>query len=124
MKLPKKELVIALDYDDTFTADKDLWTMFVDRARKNGHEVRFVTFRKEGYDEGRAAWKHPLDNSDILADAEELGIRIVFCGHKQKRSMFAADIWIDDSPELIPSYEELNDAAQWAANREDFGARA
>lgn len=87
---------IALDYDETFTADPGLWIKFINDARERSHEVTFVTFRKEEW-----------DNHDILADAEMLGIKIVFCGMKQKATKFNADIWIDDSPHYIPTADRL-----------------
>lgn len=86
----------ALDYDETFTADKPLWTKFVRDALASGHTVTFVTIRGEYY-----------DNLDILADAEMLSIPCVFTGGRQKSSCFDADIWIDDAPEMIPSASKL-----------------
>lgn len=85
---------IALDYDDTFTADPDLWMEFVASAKARGHEVTFVTFRYAG----------PY-NGDIEIDAQRMEIPIVFCGQKQKASCYQADIWIDDRPEWIPVAE-------------------
>lgn len=89
---------IALDYDQTFTNDEGLWISFVKNAKDRGHSVTFVTFRKENG-----------NNQDILADAELLGIDIVFCNFKQKASQFIADIWIDDSPQYIPKAEVYKD---------------
>lgn len=88
----------ALDYDQTFTTDEGLWIAFVENAKRRGHSVTFVTFRKE---DG--------NNQDILADAELLGIDIVFCNFKQKASQFIADIWIDDSPQYIPEAKVYQD---------------
>lgn len=88
---------IALDYDETFTADTELWAQFVRSAKLRGHEVAFVTFRQRG------PW-----NTDIMADAGKLEIPIVFCGGRQKSHCYDADIWIDDMPELIPSFGQLS----------------
>lgn len=85
---------IALDYDETFTADPGLWRPFVRNALERGHAVAFVTFRYEGHG----------GNEDILADANLLGIPVVFCNGRQKSHCYQADIWIDDMPVLIPSY--------------------
>lgn len=87
-------MIIALDYDDTFTADKELWTAFVRNAQAHGHAISFVTFRFEGRQAG---------NDDILGDARALGIDVVFTGGRQKAHCFNADIWIDDKPVMIPS---------------------
>jgi hypothetical protein len=109
-------MIIALDYDDTFTADKELWTWFVDRARKSGHEVSFVTFRhKDNPARG--------NNDDILEDSRELGIPIIFTGGQQKKHHFRPDIWIDDMPILIPTYHELTDRAQGCKNSGDIETR-
>jgi hypothetical protein len=96
-------VIIALDYDDTFTADKELWTWFVERAKLNGHEVSFVTFRGEDAIQPTPEW-----NDDIKEDAAELGIEIVFCNRQQKRHHFQADVWIDDMPEVIPTFKQIS----------------
>lgn len=96
---------IALDYDDTFTADKDLWHRFVVNAKHRGHEVRFVTAR----------WKTTpaYTNEDIIFDAHALDIPIIFCEGVQKEDacydhgFHPVDIWIDDFPVLIPTIPKL-----------------
>lgn len=93
---------IALDYDETFTRDKSMWSMFASMAVAMGHEVAFVTFRHEGRGGG---------NEDIIADAAQLGLPVVFCNAKQKAHCYQADIWIDDMPHLIPSYDVLRQMA-------------
>lgn len=97
-------LKIALDYDDTFTADKAMWANIVMFMKANGCDVRFVTFRHE----------HPstFSNEDILQDSDKLSIPIIFCEGVPKKTvtsqrMFHPDIWIDDCPELIPTEDEL-----------------
>lgn len=87
----------ALDFDDCFTKDKILWSLFINQLKLRGHSVTFVTFRSDlGI------------NDDILIDAKNLGIDIVFTNGKQKAGCFDADIWIDDSPVTIPKAEDLN----------------
>lgn len=88
---------IALDYDDTFTADPELCKQFVRSAKLRGHEVAFVTYRHAG-----------PQNTDIMADAGKLEIPIIFCGHRQKSQCYEADIWIDDTTLMIPSYEAMH----------------
>jgi hypothetical protein len=83
---------IGLDYDETYTADRELWKLFVYAAIQKGHEVKFVTYRDSRY-----------ENSDIMNDAYELGIHVIFTGGKQKSNFYDADVWIDDSPETIPT---------------------
>lgn len=88
---------IALDYDGTFTADKALWTPFVQHAKANGHEIKFVTYR----DTNPLLMKAFQSNDDIEADAKKLGIDIIYTCNQPKRKLYQADIWIDDNPELI-----------------------
>jgi hypothetical protein len=87
---------IALDFDETYTADPMLWASFVTKCKVRGHTVTFVTYRP---DNG--------DNSDIEYEAECLHIDIVYTGGRQKQHVFEADIWIDDSPATIVRCEDL-----------------
>lgn len=93
---------IALDYDETFTADPELWKPFVAHCKARLHEVAFVTARGDGL-----GWM----NEDIKLDAESLKIDIVFCTGKQKAHCWDADIWIDDAPAMIPTYSQLVNCA-------------
>ena len=94
---------IALDYDDMYTRDPILWTAFVNNAKERGHSVTFVTFRKNSIPSG---WE-TNPNADIEEDAKLLNIDIVYCNYKQKASQFVADVWIDDSPQYIPTGQTL-----------------
>jgi len=88
---------VALDYDDTYTLDRASWRKAVAALQTNpSTSVTFVTARPR-----RGA------NEDIIADANAMGIDIVFCGGKQKSSCFNADVWIDDMPLAIPSEDAL-----------------
>ena len=87
-------MIIALDYDDTFTADRTMWSSFVGLAISAGHSVTFVTYRALDRAEG---------NEDIRSDARALGIPVVYSDGQQKQDVFSADVWIDDSPEFIPT---------------------
>lgn len=100
---------IGLDYDDTFTADKELWGWFVGKCLRKGYDVRFVTFR---FEETRS-----YTNEDIKLDSEKLGIPIIFCNGIQKAEVtsaarFPVDIWIDDFPVGIPLKHHLEGMAQ------------
>ncbi|MFW3388087.1 UNVERIFIED_CONTAM: hypothetical protein RF648_19040 [Kocuria sp. CPCC 205274] len=98
------KLNIALDYDDTYTANKAMWHGIVRLMEYYGNDVRFVTARFEtpnGY-----------SNDEIVSDAERLGIPIIYCNGVQKATRcddvgFNVDIWIDDFPVLIPRENEL-----------------
>lgn len=87
---------LGLDYDETFTADRELWTTFIINAQKRGHEVYLVTYRDDRYD-----W---TDDMNIL---QGMGVPIIctrgvakewYCIHFGPGKI---DIWIDDKPERI-----------------------
>jgi hypothetical protein len=90
-----KQLKISLDYDETYTADRKFWRSFVELAKAHQHHVSFVTFRMND-----ACY----NNADIEHDAKQCGINVVYSSGKPKRSVFDADIWIDDSPATIEEY--------------------
>ncbi len=111
---------IALDYDNTFTADSELWTFFIEKARERGHTISLVTFRCEP-DEGH---HDPYRNADIKKHAAEIDIDIVFTHGFQKEHHFDADVWIDDSPECIPHPKKLWDSYREARSKEDSEIKA
>jgi hypothetical protein len=76
-------MLIAIDYDKTYTADKNLWDKFIVLAQDSGHDVRIVTMRRP---------------DETIEDAP---IKIVYTSRKAKASVIKADIWIDDSPSWI-----------------------
>lgn len=102
---------IALDYDGTFTEDKEMWTAFVSLCKGRGHDVRFVTFRVHYYE----PWAR--GNEDILADAANLDIPVIFTNGEQKQKFFDADVWIDDHPELISEASSVNQQDLYEARR-------
>lgn len=83
--------VIALDYDDTYTADPDLWRGFVEAAQSRGHLVVMVTARFGTHDQ-------------VTGPAD---VEVIYTGGKTKRASVQEqgvpmpDIWIDDMPEII-----------------------
>lgn len=88
-------LLIALDYDGTYTADTDAWNAFVWLMTARGHEVHIVTMRAES---------EPVRVSPLVK-------AIHYTDRKAKRPYMYAkglhvSIWIDDEPGWI-----LQDAA-------------
>src|SRR5271154_1151566 len=75
---------IALDYDNTYTRDPELWNMFCAAAIQRKHTVTIVTSR------------HPDTPVELLSM-----LPVVYCGFKAKREQFSADVWIDDDPLYI-----------------------
>lgn len=80
-------MLIALDFDETYTRDKSMWRTFIQMARLRGHEVVCVTMRE------------PRHGADIPCE-------VVFTSGAKKRKHMESlgrhpDIWIDDWPEMI-----------------------
>jgi len=77
-------MLIALDYDGTYTRDPALWDGFVRSATASGHRVVCFTMRH-------------------LSEAIEMPCDVVYTARKAK-AKFAAqcghhvDIWIDNDP--------------------------
>jgi hypothetical protein len=76
-------MLIALDYDKTYTADPALWDDFVQSAQDRGHTVKIVTMRTP---------QEAIDN---------VPVEIVYTSRKAKSTVVSADIWIDDSPHWV-----------------------
>lgn len=112
-------LTISLDFDQTFTAAPGLWRSFIADATARGSRVVCIT-RREDTPENRDAITSAFGD---LYDA--LG-GLVLCGPSaQKRDAaeaagLAVDIWIDDTPETIPS-GETRSAVKYSTS---LGARA
>ena len=88
-------MLIAIDFDDTLTADADLFRVFVSLARKHGHVVICVTARRDT-DENREdieAWMHE-HGIDLQTYYTSLGSKVDFT----KCMGLKVDIWIDDDP--------------------------
>jgi len=90
-------MLIALDYDGTYTADKELWDSFIVQARERGHEVFCVTMRYEDR----------LENKEVEADLRGKVDKIIYTNRKAKKQAVRMicnrnpDIWIDDTPEWL-----------------------
>lgn len=87
---------LALDYDDTFTADKSAWECFIQLFQTLGHTITIVTMR-----DGEADW-----HSDFKYLKDTYDVNTVFCNGESKRDVterlgIKIDVWIDDRPEGI-----------------------
>jgi hypothetical protein len=94
-------MIISIDYDDTFTRDKILWTEFIKSSIMRGHTVVCVTARCETY-----------DSREVIEDLGHL-VEIYFtCGKPKQKFMFnkgiCVHVWIDDCPEAIVPRQVLN----------------
>lgn len=88
-------MLIAIDFDDTLTADSQLWLKFIESAKASGHRCICVTARMptpeniETIDEWMR--EHNIDlfvyftsRASKVKHAKKLGLKV--------------DIWIDDDP--------------------------
>ena len=76
-------MLLAIDYDKTYTADPVLWDQFIQIAITRGHDIKIVTMRRP-------------DEMIIDPPAE-----VIYTSRAAKLSFCDADIWIDDSPHWI-----------------------
>jgi hypothetical protein len=88
-------MIIAIDYDDTYTQDPELWNNFIKSSNERGHVVICVTMR---YGTGG-------EEIDVLNSIGKL-CGVIFTGRRGKRnwvkeSNIYPDVWIDDRPEYI-----------------------
>lgn len=88
-------MLLALDYDETYTRDPVFWDKFIQLARMHGHAVICATMRYNNYeaDEVINALSGKVDS-------------IVFTGRQAKnkavhKAGYSPNVWIDDSPNFI-----------------------
>lgn len=97
--MERKIMLIALDYDGTYTTDPELWDQFIANARMRGHEVYCVTMR---YAE--------TENEEVETNLGAKVDKIIYTNRKAKKAAFRIqcnknpDIWIDDNPDWL--YED------------------
>jgi hypothetical protein len=87
-------MIIALDYDETYTLDPDFWDQFLRSAKAAGHDVFICTMRND--DEMLEVYA--LLNGKVTA--------IFNTSRKAKRPYMQSqginiDVWIDDRPEFV-----------------------
>lgn len=90
-----KNLVIAIDFDDTFTADLVLWAAMIKLAQSRGHRVYCVTARRESE-----------EHTELITEAfAEQGVEVPIVFSNLGSKMWTmeqrgvkVDIWIDDAP--------------------------
>lgn len=86
-------MIIAIDYDSTYTVDPALWNEFIARAKSGNHTVICVTAR-------------PEIMGQVVLDSIGKLVPVVFAGADWKREValkqgYKVDVWIDDSPEYV-----------------------
>jgi len=93
-------MIIAIDYDDTFTRDTVLWRNFIELARNLGHEVICVTNRSTPPSQGKEQDLLPEDVQIVCADNRFKRVAALQAGYQ-------IDIWIDDNPGSIGQSNKL-----------------
>lgn len=87
---------IGLDFDNTLTADPQLFAGFVNFAKSRGHSVVLVTARRDNH-ENRATVQDFLESAgfpEITAFYTGLKSKIAF----MKQAGLPVDVWIEDDP--------------------------
>lgn len=77
-------MILAIDYDNTFSSYPEEFTALREMFQKNGHKVFIVTARDEKVE--------PIE--DDLSGFD----RVFYTSGQAKAHVVRADIWIDDSP--------------------------
>jgi len=77
-------MVLAIDYDDTYSSFPDEFDILRTIFQSKGHTVYIVTARDKTY--------APIEKDLSLFDG------IIYTAGKAKAAVVRADIWIDDSP--------------------------
>jgi len=83
-------MLIALDYDFTYTLDPEMWDAFVRFAEKRGHTFVCVTGRDCPPSERERQIPMP-----VVCASGEPKFRAAM------RAGYAVDVWIDDAPSTI-----------------------
>lgn len=90
-------MLIAIDYDDTFTRDPYFWRCVMAQGRQRGHTFVCVTMRYEPPDPMREPWI-PCEVVCTAGELKDLCAR---------RAGFNVDVWIDDMPGVIKGSQML-----------------
>jgi hypothetical protein len=87
-------MIIALDYDDTWTRDPDAWYQAAMIMKQAGHTIYGVTLR------------YPREASGMDMRYDKVCKEIIFTSREAKwyytrNRGILIDVWIDDSPHFI-----------------------
>jgi len=104
-------MIIALDYDKTFTADPKFWSEFILNVWRADHTVFICTMRLET---SRSFNEIKDELIKYLGCFDAIKVPIIFSNHGWKKQAaldngFEVDIWIDDAPHWIAPPSTLKD---------------
>ncbi len=96
-------MLIALDYDDTYTRDRKFWVTFIANATGAGHRVICVTARTSA-------------EAELMDQIFKELVPVYPTSREQKRPFMQrqgifVDVWIDDQPEWIVERDGVGDVA-------------
>lgn len=84
---------IGLDYDQTYTADPELWDKLIELAKAHGHEIFLITYRDDRYD-----WTEQMNYLEQVMEIP------VYCTRGVAKEWWSShfgpgkvDVWIDDN---------------------------
>ena len=88
------KLNIMIDYDNTYTADVEMWRKIIPIMLDRGHNLYLVTSR---------SMDTPIE---LAMDFVNWSIPIIYCNYRAKEIVcyeqgIRINIWMDDDPEFI-----------------------
>lgn len=83
-------MLIALDYDKTYTRDPSYWDQVIALGQQRGHEFVCVTGRRE-----------PPGSHELHIPIPVLCAPSQWKRHAAMAAGYHVDVWIDDMPEMI-----------------------
>lgn len=98
-------MIISIDYDDTYSANPDMWDEFIRVAQTFGSRVICVTARHD-YE----MHKVHMSIGNIIGKSECFSTGRIYKKKYMKEQGVKVDIWIDDNPSAIvdPNWMKLS----------------
>ena len=87
----------GIDFDDTFTADPELWRAFIANAHERGHSCFVVTCRRDTDENRETVAEFVGDLPRWRQLITGLSAKKWFC----ERQGIEIDVWIDDDPACV-----------------------
>ncbi|MCR4284924.1 MAG: hypothetical protein NUV97_02670 [archaeon] len=87
-------MLLALDYDETYTRDPIFWDLVIELAKTRGHVFICATMR------------HEHEGQEVIQALQHKIEKIIFTGRKAKfdfvnQAGYYPSIWIDDMPHFL-----------------------